>query len=451
MLDSVKATILRYNMLDGQHRVTVALSGGADSVALLSVLSVLREQLGISVSAAHLNHCLRGDESDRDEQYVRELCSEMHIPLVCEKADVKGFAENEGISIELAARKVRYEFLERVSDGLIATAHTASDNIETVLHNMARGTGLTGVCGIPPKRGRFIRPLLGVTRAEVEQYCREKGLHFCIDSTNADESYTRNFIRHSVVPKILEVNSQAVKNTARMSEYLRDDADYLKKVTADTLKDIKLGDGLDVQKLKSLHPAIRSRCIATFYEQCVGQTPEHQHITAVTELLDTAGKTGVSNCFWASCKNGILRFVPLPKGIKLPECEAQPIPFEYNGIKIYTVSLEKYKKILKFNSLLLNNAVDYDKICGKLVLRGRLGGDRIRLSGRNCTKTLKKLFNESKLDEYLREGLAVAADSEGVVWLQGFGNDSRVSVDENTDTVLVFDVSNSMNEGNNNG
>ncbi len=438
-------------MMDGSDNVTVALSGGADSVALLSVLLSIKDELGFSVSAAHLNHSLRGEESDRDEQYVRALCKRLSVPLTVERADIKAFVKHSKMSIELAARQVRYEFLERVSKGLIATAHTANDNIETVLHNMARGTGVTGVCGIPPKRGRFIRPLINVTRQQVEAYCEVNGLKFCVDSTNSDEAYTRNFIRHSIVPKILEVNLGAVKNVAQMSEALRDDADYLRKAAVDALEGLVIGDGLDAKNLRSLHPAVRSRCIALFYEQRVGKTPEHQHIDAVTKLLETAGRISVQNNFSAVLKNGVLRFVPLPTGEVLPEISVDSFPFLYRDVKIYKVTAEKFKNILKVNSLLLNNAVDYDKICGILNVRGRISGDKIALNGRNCTKTLKKLFNESKIDEFLRERLVVAADSRGVLWLQGFGIDTRAAVDDTTETVLVFDITGSMNERDNSG
>lgn len=437
-------------MIDGAKNVTVALSGGADSVTLLSVLLNLKEELGINVSAAHLNHCLRGQESDRDEQFVRELCDSLNVPLVCEKADVKGFAEREGLSIELAARKIRYEFLERVSDGSIATAHTANDNIETVLHNIVRGTGITGVCGIPHKRGRFIRPLLEVTRDEIEQYCEQNGLSYRIDSTNKDTVYTRNFIRHSIVPNLVEVNSNAVKNVSQMSKILRDDADCLNQTAIDTLETLKREDGLDAEMLKGLHPAIASRCVALYYEQCVGKVPEYTHVSSVLELLETNGKQSVQNDFSAVVNQGLLRFVPPATHEELPETEVKNLPFCYRDVEIYTVTAENFRKLAKFNSLLLNNAVDYDKICGILSMRGRMSGDKIRLPYRNCTKTFKKLFNESKTDESLRDRLAVACDQNGVVWLQGFGIDSRVAMDGNTETVLIFDMSGFKKEGDNN-
>lgn len=444
MLDSVKSAVRRYNMLYAGASVTVALSGGADSVALLHCLLSLRDEFDITVSAAHLNHCLRGEESDRDEQFVRELCQSLNVQLACERADVLSVSENEGLSIELAARKVRYEFLERVSDGLIATAHTASDSIETVLHNMARGTGLKGICGIPPKRDRFIRPLINVTRSEVEQYCEQNGLKYCIDSTNSDEKYTRNHIRHSVVPKLREVNAQAVKNTSLMCEALRDDADFLDSYTAEAVKKIKKDDGLSVEGLLQLHPAIRSRCVAVAYCERVERQPEHRHIESILRLLEQGGRVSIQADFVAEVKNGVLRFVPLPKGEILPLISVEDLPFEADGLRIYILPRDEFQNFSKFNSLLLNNALDYGKICGKLTLRGRLPQDKISLLGRNCTKTLKKLFNEAKVDEYLRETTPILADDNGALWVRGFGIDRRVAVTDDTDTVLIIDASESV-------
>ena len=262
MIESVKATVKRYNMFSSEKSVTVALSGGADSVALLFALLEIKNEFGLNVSAAHLNHCLRGEESDGDELYVRKLCDKLDVPLICDRADVLGFARDNNQSIELAARNVRYEFLERVSNGLIATAHTADDNIETVLYNLSRGTGIDGGCGIPPVRGRIVRPLISATRADVEKYCELKGVNYRTDSTNLSDEYTRNRIRHGAVPVLKAVNTSAVKNVALFSERLRIDADYLIAEADRVYSEILLDGGLSVERLLELHPAIFTRCLS---------------------------------------------------------------------------------------------------------------------------------------------------------------------------------------------
>ena len=439
MLQTIKATVERYNMFSGVEEVTVALSGGADSVALLSAMLKLSDEYGFKVYAAHLNHSLRADESDEDERFVRKLCEKLGVPLFCEKADVNGFAESKKLSIEFAARQIRYEFLNRVAKGCVATAHTANDNIETVLYNMARGTGLSGLCGIPPKRDIFIRPLIEVERCEIEEYCRENGLQYRIDSTNADVHYKRNFIRHNIVPKILEVNSSAVKNVQQMSKTLRDDKEALYLLAVKSYNDALVDGGLAKEKLNQLHSAIRSRCIMMLFESVADKCLEYKNVEAVTELLKLDfGKVSVVGDYSAVLKNGVLKFVP-SKNCRLPMQTVTNFPFCDLGLKISKLSIEKFKNILKFNNLLLNNALDYDKICGKIVLRGRKPSDKIRLKGRNCTKSLKKLLNEAKTDEYIRDAIPLISDDNGVVWLYGFGVDESVAVDDLTKTVILIE------------
>ncbi len=437
MLNSVKNAIKRYNMINCETEITVALSGGADSVALLLCLLELKDDLNINISAAHLNHCLRGGESDRDEQFVRDLCKNLNVPLTVEKADVKGEADKTGESIELCARRVRYSFLERVSAGLIATAHTANDNIETVLFNMSRGTGISGLCGIPPVRDNIIRPLILATREQVEAYCAEKGISFCVDSTNRDESYTRNFIRHSVVPKLSEVNSSVVENVANMSDSLRNDEDFLRKTTKEAFDNICAGKTAEVEGLCKLHPAVRSRCIALFYKINVGKTPEHKHIEAICDLLNKGGKCSVQNDFLAVVKDGKLKFQPSKSAGTIERTEINELPFCGFGLEITEITTENLKYQQKFNSLFLNNGIDCDKICGKLILRSRLAGDEIKFTKRNCTKSLKKLFQEAKIEETLRDSISILADDDGVVWVAGFGVAERCCIDEDSKNIIL--------------
>ena len=200
MLKKVLAAIEDYGMLGKGSTVTVALSGGADSVALLYCLLELKEQFSLNIRAAHLNHNLRGDESLRDANFVADLCKKLNVDLSLKSADVSSVAKETGESIELAARRVRYDFLNEVSGGIIATAHTASDSFETMLFNLSRGTAIKGLSGIPPKRDNLIRPLIYCTRADVEEYCKQNNISFVTDSSNLSDDYTRNKIRHNVVP-----------------------------------------------------------------------------------------------------------------------------------------------------------------------------------------------------------------------------------------------------------
>ena len=221
MRDKVLDTIEKYEMIGQGDHVCAAVSGGADSAALLAFLLSLREPMGLTVTACHLNHCLRGAEADRDEAFVRELCQRWQVPLTVERVEVAELARQEHLSEETAGRKARYALFERLhreTGCKVATAHTLSDNMETVLFSMARGTGLRGMCGIQPVRDYLIRPLIAVTRQEVEAYCAENGIDFVTDSTNFSEEYTRNRIRLRLIPELYALNPALPEAFAHLIE-----------------------------------------------------------------------------------------------------------------------------------------------------------------------------------------------------------------------------------------
>ena len=221
MRDKVLDTIEKYEMIGQGDHVCAAVSGGADSAALLAFLLSLREPMGLTVTACHLNHCLRGAEADRDEAFVRELCQRWQVPLTVERVEVAELARQEHLSEETAGRKARYALFERLhreTGCKVATAHTLSDNMETVLFSMARGTGLRGMCGIQPVRDYLIRPLIAVTRQEVEAYCAENGIGFVTDSTNFSEEYTRNRIRLRLIPELYALNPALPEAFAHLIE-----------------------------------------------------------------------------------------------------------------------------------------------------------------------------------------------------------------------------------------
>jgi len=422
MVSKVLAAINRFSMINGGDNITVALSGGADSMALLHLLYSNRERLGITLCAAHLNHSLRGAESDRDENFVREYCGSIGVELFCEKADVAAYSERSGKSIEEAAREIRYDFLARVSSGKVATAHTASDNAETVLINLSRGTALKGACGIPPVRDNFIRPLIFCSRAEIEDYCRENGIPFVTDSSNLSDDYTRNKIRHNVIPVLQEINPSLCSAVTRFTLSAGEDCEYLQSVAdAEYLQHLKNGK-LTVPC--DMSPAIAKRMIARYLDD-IGCVTDSLHINEIYEALGDKTRRSVS-------------------GDKSILIDKQTIFSETDAKRSFIVSMldydrEKFDSCLKVNKLLLNNAIDCDKICGKVVLRTREAGDEIKLSGRG-TKSLKKLYNELKIPQNDRENLPLAADDNGVIWVYGAGVCERVRVDRETKQITVFEV-----------
>ena len=220
-----------FDMLPRGEGVLCAVSGGADSLCLLHLLWSRRAELGVRVCAAHYEHGLRGRESLDDCAFVEAFCRERDIPCLVGHGDAAAFAAREKLSLEDAARRLRYDFLERAADelgcGRIATAHTADDNAETMLLNLARGAGAKGLCGIPPRRGRIVRPLLGATRAEAEAYLSENGLTWREDSSNGEDVFRRNRLRHAVTPVLREINPAFAGAAACTAALLREDEDCL--------------------------------------------------------------------------------------------------------------------------------------------------------------------------------------------------------------------------------
>ena len=224
--------IVKLDLIHQGDRVCAALSGGADSVALTHFLWKNREQLGITLTACHLNHCLREEESFRDQRFVEDFCRERSIPLTLRTVDIAALARKNGLSVEECGREERYRLFEELCAGehsLVATAHTQSDNVETVVFHLCRGTGLKGLTGIPPKRGKIIRPLILATREEVEGYCQREGLPYVTDSSNLQDVYSRNRVRHRVLPELEAVHPGAKEAIARLSRTLALEEDFLEE------------------------------------------------------------------------------------------------------------------------------------------------------------------------------------------------------------------------------
>ena len=312
-IDKVRQTIADYDMLSGVAAVCTALSGGADSVSLLLAMKALSEERGFALSACHLNHGLRGAESDGDQRFCGELCSRLQIPLITKKVNVAELSDKHE-SIEETARRVRYEFFREALNGLgenvvLATAHTANDNAETVLINAIRGTGLAGLCGIPPVRGigefRVIRPLLGCTRKDVEDFLSKNDQGYVTDSSNLSEEYTRNKIRRRVLPEIAEINPSVLEVFGRMCGSLREDNALLENMAETALSENRTGRGYNALELSKLPAPIRSRAVRRILMEG-GIEPSALRINTAAELLTKRSAR------YHPCKD---RFFTIRKGV----------------------------------------------------------------------------------------------------------------------------------------
>lgn len=399
MLNALLSMIRRYEMLQPGDTLTCAVSGGADSVALLFGMYLLREKLGITLSAAHFNHRLRGEESDRDEQFVRDFCSRYDIPLSVGSAQV--VAGKKGL--EAAAREARYAFFATLP-GKIATAHTADDNAETVLMHLVRGTGLRGLGGISPVNGNIIRPMLTVTRQEVLAFLEEYCLSHVEDSSNKTDDFLRNRLRHRVMPFLKEENPRLAENLSQMAMELRQDAQALEL-------DGKLPS---VGELREMDPALRSRKISRFLKENGVPEPERSHIRAVDSLIFSEKPSARTN---------------LPGAVtvgrdydRLVVLEQKTAPDEVTLLPGDTLQLPQWGMMASYvpaQQIINTKEIFTVSASGPVVLRSRQAGDSIRLNAGTCT--LKKLFIDRKIPAHQRPYIPVLADGQGVLGVYGIG------------------------------
>lgn len=448
MICKVRAEIKQYNLFSEGAEVIAALSGGADSMALLSCLLELREEYDLKLSAAHVNHCLRGEDADCDEQFVRDYCKSVNVPLHILKIDVNKEAEKTGEGSEECGRRIRYEFFESLSEtALIATAHNLNDQAETVLLHMIRGCSLNGLCGIPRKRGRIIRPLLGCARAEIEEYCNNKCIPFVTDATNNENIYRRNRIRHDILPLILNENPAFLQQISRMTRTLRDEEDFFQLSTEELLTKSKKNNGYSAETLKNASSVLRRRAVYELLKRNCNSKLEYKHVDSLEKLiLKGQGKIQISGNLYFRIRQGILETAVINEAEICHETvilsEDFPKKLVWNGKnllfeKIYKKDLGSIQKVHK---QILANCVDCDKIYGTLSLRYRLPGDKIRLSGSNYSKSLKNLFQEYGIPPEKRAVLPVLCDDSGILWIPFAGVADRAAVTDETSSILCVNL-----------
>ena len=433
--------IERHQMLHPGDTVLVALSGGADSMALLHVLYSLKDGYNIKILAAHFNHGIRGGEAKRDENFCVEVCKDLGVELFVGSADIPALAKDKGMGIEECGRKERYAFFERVApEAKIATAHTLSDCEETFLFNLARGASLKGLGSIPPVRDNIIRPLIYCSRADIENYCAGNGISFVTDSTNLSDEYTRNGIRHNIVPQLKKINPSFDSAFERCLCNLREDEDLLDTLSLSVLENAKTENGWLAESLNAVHPSLKRRAVAKIIEEITAEKPQAHHIEAVCDILSHGGSTQIVTGASLFVYNGVL---------SKEESEADEWEQDFvagtNFLPYETVISSFYDKndkinIQKFNKQLLANAIDYDKIKGVLIFGSIKQGDKIRPRGRGVTKQLRRIFNENHIPPFYRNRISVLRDGVGVVWVSGVGAHERVSADENTERLLILET-----------
>ena len=385
MLNKLRAFAREQGLISPGDSVVCAVSGGADSMALLWALYLLKEEWRLDLSAAHFNHHLRGAESDRDEAFVRAFCDGYGIPLHLGSGTIA--AGKKGL--EAAARDARYAFL-RALPGKIATAHTADDNAETVLMHLVRGTGLKGLGGISPRNGNVIRPMLNVTRQDVEAFLEEYAVAHIEDSSNSGDAFLRNRLRHHVMPLLKEENPRLCENLSAMALRLRQDERVLEEFAAAAPRDIAT--------LRTLFPAVRARVLEQILKECGVREPEAVHIRQLEALVfseNPSARADFPGGITVGRNYGILEPVkPAPVlRCEFKCCEASEI---VNTPWVFTVCP-----------------------VGGVFLRSRRSGDALRLSG--GTKRVKKLFIDRKIPASQRDAIPILCDDLGILGIPGIG------------------------------
>lgn len=447
----------KFHMLPIGSGVVVGLSGGADSVALLDVLCHFRAERKLKLIAVHVHHGIR-PEADRDVMFCSQLCKERGVEFFCEYVDVPKLAEAAGISEEEAGRNARYEIFEQYrlehSMNVVAVAHHQNDQAETMLFQLFRGSGLRGLTGMQPKREAIIRPLLCVSREEIEEYLREKNIRYVTDATNEEDIYSRNKIRHYVLPIAEEISSGAAEHMSKSAAQLREVLEYMELQAADFLKKHGVFSGeemiLPVKELKKEHVALQKMIVT----EVIGEVFENRkditekHVNAVLELLEKSGEKSIQ----------------LPKSGKVLKqydeliFRKDSICREYEGNKISKIVIEPDKTyiledgtILKTKLILCNNLenipknncvkwFDYDKISETLFLRTREQGDYLTVRDDGARKPLKDYLINEKVPKSERDKQLLLADGNHIVWVLGKRISAHYKVTEKTKRILQVNV-----------
>lgn len=464
--NKVEAFIRKYHMIEEGDRVIAGVSGGADSVCLLFMLCALRERMNFQIFVCHVNHGLRGAEADADEKYVEELCGRLCVPCRIFRENVELTARKRKQSLEEAGRMVRraaFEAMCRENRGTkIATAHHQDDNAETMLLNLARGTGLNGLCGIRPVRERWIRPLLCLGRKEIEEWLESREISFCRDATNEEDEYTRNRIRHHIIPALeQQVNAGAVRHLNELSSQLQEVWDFIREQTSearDACVSVRTEASgrrvvqIDGEGFLDTAPALQKFLAAECIREAAGaeRDIEAVHIDALTALFEK--QTGKSLNFPYRVKarrtySGVEIFqeekasenagtegaeLRIPGETRLPGtnkkilCTVSAAGGDFSAEEIPQKSYTK--------------CFDYDIIKYSLSARFRRPGDYLTVDRKGRRQKLKSYFINEKVPREERDRMLLIADGDHIVWIPGMRMSSAYQIGNQTKRILKIKI-----------
>lgn len=490
--EKVLNTIKQYNMLKKGDTCVVGISGGADSVCLLTMLVGLKDVLDLNMICVHVNHMIRGAEADSDQSFVEDYCKKLGIPIKVFNIPVEKIAEEQHLTVEEAGRLERYRAFARVGDETgqdyrIAVAHNCNDLCETVLLNMARGTGLAGVSGIPAVRDRVIRPLIDTTRQEIEDYLAEKGISFVTDSTNLETVYARNKIRHKVLPELEEVNDRAMEHIVKLADMAGMYTDFVKGYVDDLITANVEGDptggrySISLEVLKAQKELIQTLAIRELIGRVCGGLKDigNNHVKEVMKLY--GADSGAAISLPKGCKayvsygklifrkeekidgiktennidisrgdcpnvngNGSLAY-----GISRVDISAPGEYFSPDGdfsLKVSIINVKNPEVNIDLTKKEYIKFLDYDKIQDSLILRSPEPGDRMVIRSDGATKKLNRILSDCKIERTERNRVPVIACGSEIVWAVGIRIGENYKVTDNTSKIICLEYKEEKNK-----
>ncbi len=465
MIEKVKRYAEKWHMLEKEDRIIVGVSGGADSVCLLFVLSELKKEVPFELFVVHVNHELRGEAAKDDEEFVRRMCKEWEVPFFVYSENVELIAKKRKQSTEEAGRELRracfQNTMEKVNANKIALAHHKNDNAETVLMNLTRGTGLKGLGGIRPVQGEFIRPLLCVSRKEIELYLQEKELQYCHDITNESDDYTRNRVRNHVIPYLeCEINSAAVHHIGETSEQLQQLQDFLEQTTQNAFnKAVAQEENSYVIKGKEfaqLHLALKPLLIKMVLQQLAKSEKdiEQTHLKAIQELFAKQVGKSIDLPYRLTAKR-------VYEGVKIQykrdflqdgfqrtiSLETGRDEFVINARKVRCELSEYNKENEKCSQKSGKQCFDYGIIQNGLTVRTRRPGDYITIHSDGRTQKLKSFFINEKVPQEMRDQVLLVADGSHIMWIVGMRVNCLYQVSHRTKYVLEIQIDEGVHYG----
>ncbi|WP_102399467.1 tRNA lysidine(34) synthetase TilS [Haloimpatiens massiliensis] len=453
MLQKVLSTIDEYQMFKKGDKVIVGVSGGPDSMCLLHMLYLLKEKLHIEIVVAHINHCLRGNEADDDERYVKEYCKKINVQYYSKRIDINSIALEQNISCETAGRDARYNFFYELKNKLvaqkIAVAHNANDQAETVLMRIMRGTGLAGAVGIKPIRdGIVVRPIIKLTRKEIESYCNDNKINARIDKTNFESIYSRNKVRLELIPYIEKnFNNDIVSTINRFANILFKDNEYIDLVASDKYKEyctLEYGKIIVRKELFKEHEAILSRVIRIALKKLKGNlyNLETKHIYDIIHIQKgcTGKKINLPENLVATNNYGDIHMyvnistVNKEKKELTLEMDKKYLIKEKNLYLKIEIQTKEEEYNLKGNNF--TKYFDYEKVKGEITYRYRRQGDKFQPIGMRGTKKLKDIFMDLKVPKEERDEIPLICFGDEIAWVWGYRISEKFKIDKNTKKIL---------------